>query len=337
MKPVYNGDMGIYRWKLRFARERGPVARRRFPAGPRRPTGRRRRTTIRDFWATAIGPRCEGVAAGNRLEGSSAGGSLAARDRRRLVGVCHRRQLRGHAGAARRRGIGLLLPRRQRRAGVDARRRGPLRSGRLPGRPGRHRPAGHADDSRRQDSHARRAPASSIASTRGPATCIWSHDTADETGADVIVWGKSGSPLVVDDMVIVSVGAPNDEAARENYHSSLVAYDLATGDVRWAAGNRQASYASPLVADARRRAADRDGQRKVRHRPPRRRRQRAVGISLGRRRRLERHDDAADSARRRPAVSVEGLWRRLVAAAKCRKMRTANSPSSRSGIRRSSG
>jgi len=76
----------------------------------------------------------------------------------------------------------------------------------------------------------------------------WSHDTVKETGADVITWGKSGSPLVVDDLVIVSVGAPNDEAAREKYSSSLVAYDLETGKQRWAAGKRQASYASPIVA-----------------------------------------------------------------------------------------
>jgi outer membrane protein assembly factor BamB len=76
---------------------------------------------------------------------------------------------------------------------------------------------------------------------------IWSHDTAEETGADVITWGKSGSPLVIDDLVIVNIGAPNDEAAREDYDSSLVAYDLTTGDVRWQAGNRQASYSSPVV------------------------------------------------------------------------------------------
>jgi outer membrane protein assembly factor BamB len=77
---------------------------------------------------------------------------------------------------------------------------------------------------------------------------IWSHDTHAETGADPLVWGQAGSPLVVDDLVVVNVGAPNDEAARENYHSSLGAYDLETGEVRWTAGNRQASYASPLVA-----------------------------------------------------------------------------------------
>ena len=87
---------------------------------------------------------------------------------------------------------------------------------------------------------------------------IWSHDTVKEFGATVALWGKSGSPLVVDDMLIVSVGAPFGEAAsaseaaaarNEQYNNSLVAFDLETGDVRWAAGARKAAYASPVVAD----------------------------------------------------------------------------------------
>jgi outer membrane protein assembly factor BamB len=90
---------------------------------------------------------------------------------------------------------------------------------------------------------------------------IWSHDTPVKFGATVTLWGKSGSPLVVDDMVVVSVGAPsggweagakvageNEGAAAERYNSSLVAFDSETGDVRWAAGARQASYASPIVS-----------------------------------------------------------------------------------------
>ena len=84
-------------------------------------------------------------------------------------------------------------------------------------------------------------------------------------GATVIVWGKSGSPLVVDDMVVISVGAPTavgnpplgrwrarfsgrEFTAPKPYNSSLVAYDMKTGAVRWAAGYAQASYASPVVA-----------------------------------------------------------------------------------------
>lgn len=90
---------------------------------------------------------------------------------------------------------------------------------------------------------------------------IWSHDTAAEFGATVTVWGKSGSPLVVDDMIIISVGAPTggwesrpaESAAgkiegSKPYNSSLVAFDMKTGAVRWSAGSRQASYASPVVA-----------------------------------------------------------------------------------------
>jgi outer membrane protein assembly factor BamB len=76
----------------------------------------------------------------------------------------------------------------------------------------------------------------------------WSHDTAKEFDTDVLVWGKSGSPLVAGDLVIVNVGAPSDPAAREQFNASLVAFDLETGAVRWTAGNRRASYASPMVA-----------------------------------------------------------------------------------------
>ncbi len=69
---------------------------------------------------------------------------------------------------------------------------------------------------------------------------VWSHDTVQEFGATVTLWGKSGSPLIVDDMVVISVGAPT---------GSLVAFDIDTGEVRWAAGQHQASYASPVLTE----------------------------------------------------------------------------------------
>jgi outer membrane protein assembly factor BamB len=89
---------------------------------------------------------------------------------------------------------------------------------------------------------------------------IWSHDTAEEFSVPVTTWGKSGSPLVVDDMVIISVGAISEgdgeaasaaegTATKFNNDCSLVAFDLATGDVRWSAGTRPAAYSSPIVAD----------------------------------------------------------------------------------------
>ncbi len=90
---------------------------------------------------------------------------------------------------------------------------------------------------------------------------IWSHDTVDEFGTTVATWGKAGSPLIVDDVVVVSVGAPSVESTssgvastgerddnRLKYDSSLVAFDIATGGVRWQAGSRKAAYASPVLA-----------------------------------------------------------------------------------------
>ena len=121
---------------------------------------------------------------------------------------------------------------------------------------------------------------------------IWSHDTAEEFGATITTWGKSGSPLVVDDLVVISVGAPADDssgeaasaagptAPRSSYNSSLVAFDIATGAVRWHAGTRQASYASPVLATLAGEQQDHRRQRKLGHRPPRQRRQSAVGTSV---------------------------------------------------------
>jgi outer membrane protein assembly factor BamB len=54
-------------------------------------------------------------------------------------------------------------------------------------------------------------------------------------------------------MVVISVGArPAAEAASPrsgDSDCSLVAFDVESGDVRWAAGTRPAAYSSPIVAD----------------------------------------------------------------------------------------
>lgn len=68
---------------------------------------------------------------------------------------------------------------------------------------------------------------------------LWSHDTLKEFAAENISWGKSDSPLIVDDNVVISVGGGND--------SSLVAFNQETGDVAWSAGSRRSSYASPVL------------------------------------------------------------------------------------------
>ena len=76
----------------------------------------------------------------------------------------------------------------------------------------------------------------------------WTHDAVEELGADNLMWGKSGSPAIVDDMVVVNVGAPASLSKQKEYDSSLVAFDQETGAIRWAAGQRTTSYASPVLA-----------------------------------------------------------------------------------------
>ncbi len=73
---------------------------------------------------------------------------------------------------------------------------------------------------------------------------LWSHDVPKESGADTEElkpqWGKSCSPLVVGNLVVVSAGAPDGK--------SLLAYNKETGDVVWHAGDDPSSYSSPQLA-----------------------------------------------------------------------------------------
>ena len=68
---------------------------------------------------------------------------------------------------------------------------------------------------------------------------IWSRDTVKETDARVKEWGMSGSPLVLDDKVIVSPGGQNEQ--------SLMAYHRETGDIIWGGGRARAGHSSPSL------------------------------------------------------------------------------------------
>lgn len=65
---------------------------------------------------------------------------------------------------------------------------------------------------------------------------IWTRNAATDTGAKLPGWGFTGSPLVVDDTVIVAASG------------RLVAYDKATGQPRWTAQTKGGSYSSPHLA-----------------------------------------------------------------------------------------
>ena len=69
----------------------------------------------------------------------------------------------------------------------------------------------------------------------GTGAVVWSRNAVTDTGAKVPHWGIAGSPLVVDDAVIVAAAG------------SLVAYDLATGKPRWLGPPGGTSYSSPQL------------------------------------------------------------------------------------------
>ncbi len=77
---------------------------------------------------------------------------------------------------------------------------------------------------------------------------LWQKDLVTEFGGDhetdqsAIAWGRSGSPLVTQGMVIVPSGSANADRA------TLVAFDKVSGDLVWKAGESTASYSSPVVA-----------------------------------------------------------------------------------------
>ncbi len=75
---------------------------------------------------------------------------------------------------------------------------------------------------------------------------LWSHDIVAEVGSDAerehnaIPWGRSASPLVVDNLVVVPGGGPM---------ASLIAFDKEIGEKVWTGGKRQISYSSPSLAN----------------------------------------------------------------------------------------
>jgi outer membrane protein assembly factor BamB len=67
-----------------------------------------------------------------------------------------------------------------------------------------------------------------------------------KTPAKNIEWGMSGSPLVVDNLVIVSPGGSEKEGDIA-YDKGVAAYDKKSGNLVWSNGKHQASYGSPRV------------------------------------------------------------------------------------------
>lgn len=67
---------------------------------------------------------------------------------------------------------------------------------------------------------------------------LWQVDTLAKFHATNLKFGVSCSPLVLNGMVLVNVGARG---------ASIVAFDAADGHLRWQSGNDPASYSSPIA------------------------------------------------------------------------------------------
>ena len=70
----------------------------------------------------------------------------------------------------------------------------------------------------------------------GTGAVIWTTNAAADTGAKLPDWGFSGSPLVVDDTVVVATGG------------LLIAYEARTGTRRWTGPKADEGYTSPQLA-----------------------------------------------------------------------------------------
>lgn len=67
---------------------------------------------------------------------------------------------------------------------------------------------------------------------------LWSHDLVTELKGEVAAYGMACSPLVVGDLVVVTVGAPQ---------ATVVALDVKSGKLAWKAGEDVAGYSSPAL------------------------------------------------------------------------------------------
>ncbi len=68
---------------------------------------------------------------------------------------------------------------------------------------------------------------------------VYSRNILEEHNAPLPDWGVAGSPLIFEDLVILSAGGPDG--------NSLVAYDKVSGELVWRGGSDKAHWSSPVA------------------------------------------------------------------------------------------
>ncbi len=68
---------------------------------------------------------------------------------------------------------------------------------------------------------------------------LWQREILKDAQTENIVWAMSGSPLIVDDVVVVNPGGKDGHG--------VVAYQKTTGEPAWRGGNDRASYTAPTL------------------------------------------------------------------------------------------
>jgi outer membrane protein assembly factor BamB len=69
---------------------------------------------------------------------------------------------------------------------------------------------------------------------------VWTKNVVSDLGGKVADYGMASSPLVVDELVIVTAGAPQ---------ACVAAYRLKTGELAWKAGDDPPGYSSPVLLE----------------------------------------------------------------------------------------
>nr|WP_235908629.1 PQQ-binding-like beta-propeller repeat protein [Roseiconus nitratireducens] len=75
---------------------------------------------------------------------------------------------------------------------------------------------------------------------------VWSRNLPNDFGAEVPIWGFASHPLVAGDLVYTMVGGKG----KDGQGQGVVAFEKATGKVRWKALDVSAGYCAPQIIEA---------------------------------------------------------------------------------------